>query len=137
MLIVTKRRVHKGAQLTWCYGGCFDDAGEDSDQIVSDAPTSQSHSQPSQQEAAGDAISGDGGDGSGGCGDALHQGRGSVPDSVDQGGLRRGGKCSSDHRARIWTDDSRSYFCNVLASFSIMHQAALVAPAVRVASVAV
>jgi hypothetical protein len=39
--------------------------------------------------------------------------------------------------ARIWTYDSRSYFCNVLASFSIMHQAALVAPAVRVASVAV
>ena len=99
MLIVTKRRVHKGAQLTWCYGGCFDDAGEDSDQIVSDAPTSQSQSQQSQQEAAGGAIPGDGGDGSGGCGDALHQGRGSVPDSVDQGGLRRGGKCSSDNRS--------------------------------------
>jgi hypothetical protein len=91
VLIVTKRRVRKGEQLTWCYGGCFDDAGEESDQIVSDVPTSQSQSQPSQSVAASSSIPGGGGDGRRSSG-----GGSSVPDSVSQGGRSRG-HCRSNH----------------------------------------
>lgn len=91
MLIVTNRPVRKGEQLLWYYGGCIDDADNDSEAIADDYVTS-SQSQPwSQSQEEDRPVSG------GGVGDTQRGGAcgvvgGSGP--VAGSGVHGGGRCS-------------------------------------------